>query len=1341
MSLSRFFPRSFNFFLVLIFGAIASLASPLAARDLTEYGRYLGTRLRMYEEAYEVLDKALKSPNEAERRRATQVKAEVMKHEADYLFSQDADESKRNERYSKALEVFGTPAATDYQGTLDKALMQLTVAKAFQRTNPENAREFCDSAITALDTARKSLDEIRIATPEVFTKNYAVYSKLYFNFCVGYYVKSLSYELGSEQRNALLAACEQELGNFQFGLEDPTEELILSYELQGDMEIARGRLEAAAGKFIDLAKFVADLTEPTDWSGGIALRNGYLRAAEMLTTDLDFDPRYLQQCVDNYTEAYTRYGSIRELDTLFKSFQLYRISALIKLGDAKQIENAIESLFRLAQDRDAGFRRQALTVLADIAMRDKLDKELRFKCATTAYKELATLPVSVMIRLAQAHQALLASCNDLQSFETFGPACLERAATIYSSMWRFLDATMVYREACTRTAYFATKFESATEVPAHMRDRTDLIKDAKTLVEFPGKMANEYAKHAGFLVHPKFGEPGNKEFAKLVEHADKIKAKLGGESAILDLNYGNAEKAYRAGQRSQAAVRFAGMPANYRKFHLGLSQTAGAYYELAYDSNSQRISSAGAKEERESDEWFAEQRARHATDLGKLPESMWKGHDAHWDYILDRNSPGPAANWHKAIYYFKKYFLVEALKSWAEIEPLLKDTKDPSYLDGVFAVAQVKNTKWLQANPTGKGEPDPDMRRLGMGMYLFTYMLRNPVESFGDEAARKAVRDNYRTDALRVLTSFWKLFGTHLEGRDVYKQKALQMAFYALSEARDVDGAEEAYLAYAEAFPAEADEANKKEIARMVSNVYGLIIEKVQPRTNAMQLVSSGLRSRSNQLKKGVFNGVDAKRDPEGAKKFAEAKTDIEKHRILAQHFWDIWVVKEIFENERAKEAQAMLPDILPLVRQRWDELAQSGPERWGDAVATCLADLLKKDAYKPAKALVEKETAGLNKLEVFSKIRELRDRKGLPEAEAQAAASLYTALMIDTEQLRYFQGTVFIYEFGGFIEKVAADIDERARPLITRILKYFEEYRVKTDRAKEGLEAKALQTLGSQYFRVRDWTNAIRYLQEFIDKHGTVREYGKEEQIAVDRATKEVGRVKAGEELEMKYQLGKAYMERYREKGDAEDLKRAALNMRRCWCFNLVRDANEIGGKLFKLRFQTEVEEYYLYIGQSMAEIFMMLEAAPTDIKVEWPKYENQYTATLEVDKDNPVQALPTDKPGALWHARDIHLRLWSSFKRLDFYQYRSEFRDSLLAWLQLGSLWVSKYSKKATATDPVKGGIEKHFSDAITAGRNESLLTAVYLSEDTKAYLARLKVLVDELEAACKKAGVKIS
>ncbi|MCL4729850.1 MAG: hypothetical protein KJ044_05350, partial [Planctomycetes bacterium] len=1280
MSLSQLSVRHLKFIACLVFGWVVLAAPSLAARDMTEYGRYLGTRLRLYEEAYETLDKIIAKGTEAEKRRATQVKAEVIKHEADFLFSQDGDEDARNDRYEKALKIFGNPGESDYQGILDKSLMQYTVAQALQRTAPETARDYCDRAIAALKASLAKLEELRVESEQAFRRVYPVYSKTYFHYCRGYYVKSLTYEMGSGQRNSLLAECERELGNFQFGLDDATEELVLSFELQGDMDIARGQNEAAVGKFIDLVKFLAD-SDPNDYIGGIALRNGYLRAAELLTTELDFDPRFLKQCLDLYSEAYARYGSQRELATLFKSFQLYRISAQIKLGDARQIQEAIDTLFLLARDRDAGFRRQALTVLADIAMRESLDRELRFRCAGVPYRELATLPVSVMIRLAQAYQSILASCADTQSFEAFGPACMERAADIYSRMWRFVDATLMYREACTRTAYFQAKFNESTPLPAHMADRTELIKDGKTAAEFPGKMANEFAKHAGFLTNARFGEPGNPFFAKLKRDADEIKAMLGGDEALLDKAYADANAAYGNRQLAQSAVRFASLPTRYRRYHLGLAQTAGAYYELAYDSNSQRISSMGAREERESDQWFAEQRDRHAVDLAALPESMWKGHESHWQMIMDNQTPGPVANWHKAIYFYKKYCLVEALRNWAEIEPLLKDKEKPDYLDGLFAVAQMRNTRWLVANPTGRGEPDVDMRRMGVAMHFFAYMLRNPVKEFGDEAALKAVREQYRPDALRVLNQYWKLFGAHLAGRDEYKQKTLQMAFYALSEARDVEGAEEAYLAYAEAFPAEASEANKREIGRMVSNVYALLIETVQPRTNAMTLVSTKLRSASNVLKKGAFNNVDAKRFPEVAKKLEETKDEYQRQLLLADHFWAEYMVKDVFENERAKDARSALPDIPDMLKQRWDELARTGPERWADAVAAMLADLLKRDAYKVAKPAVDKELTGASKFEVYGRLRALRDKGGLPDDQMQALSSLFTALTLDTEQLRYFQGMVFIYEWGGFLEKVADDVDERARPLVTRILKYFEEYRVKTGRAEQGLESGALMTLGTQYFRVRDWGNAVRYLQEFLDKHGTVREYGKEEEVQIDRTAKTAGRTKSGEEIQLKYMLGKAYLERYREKGAPDDLRRAALLMRRCWCFNLVRDANEIGNKAFKLQFQKEIEDYYLYIGQNMAEIFRLLESAPADIKVEWPKYANQYTTTLEVDKNNPLQEVPTDRISYLWHAREIHLRLWSSFKKLDYYQYRAEFRDSLLAWLELGTEWIGKYAKDPAA------------------------------------------------------------
>lgn len=1333
MSLSHAIARSRNVIACLIVVLVGALAAPAAsARDQSEYGRYLGTRLRLYAEAYDILDKMIQKGTPAEQRRAKQYKAEVMKSEADYNYTLDGDDSKRRDRYKDALDVFGDP--DNAQGILDKAVMRYEVAKALQRINPEEARDQCDKAILALDASRQALEAVRSNEAE-WAKVYAVYSKTFYNYCVGYYVKSLSYDLGSGERLALLAECGTKLGDFQFGLETPTLETVLSYELQGDVEVARGAPVEAVGKFLGLVGFL-DSADANSYVGAIALEHGYLRAAEILTTDLDYDPKYLQQTVDLYAAAFKRFGTMRDLDIQFKSFQLYRISALIKLGDPAQIQGAIDALFKLAQDRDAGFRRQALSVLADIAVRDKLDNELRFRCATAAYKELDTLPVSVLIKLAQAHQALLTACGDLTAFETFAPACFERAGNIYSRMWRFLDATLVYREAAVRTAYFATKFTEESAVPAHMQGRTEMIVDGKSLMEFPGKMAGEYAKHAAFLTSPKYGEPGNKEFEKLLKHANEVKASLGGENAKLDLAYNDAVNQNVKRAIAQAAVRFASLPARYRKFYLALSQAAAAYYELTYAADSQRIASSGAKEERESDQWFQEQKDRHATDLAKLPESMWKGVEAHWDVVLDRNTPGPVANWHKAVYFFKKYFLIEALREWEQVEPLVKDKEKPDFLDAIFAVAQAKNTKWLRDNPTGKGEPDADMRRIGVGLYYFVYLLRTPPDAFGADGAAKIKQEN-RAVALRVLGQFWKLFGVHLAGKDDYKQRVLKMAFYALAESRDADAAEESYLAYSTAFP-----ADDKEIARMVSNVYALLIDELQPRTNAMQLVSSGLRSRSNQLKKGLFAGVNAQQYPEAAKKVADAKGEVEKQKALAAHFWNDWMIAKIFGGENAEAVTKVLPDIQPLVKQRWDDLAAVGIDRWGDAVAASLKDLLPKETYKPARALVEKETAGVDKLQLVDKIKALRDKQGLPDDQVQAVTSLYNALVIDTEQLRYFQGTIFIYEFGDFLETVAADVDERARPLITRILRYYQEYRVKTGKAAEGLEAKDLLTLGKQYFRIRDWENAIRYLQEFIDKNGTVREYGKEEEIAVDMRAKEVGRAKAGEELEIKYQLGKSYLERYKEKGSAEDLKKAALLLRRCWCFNLARDANEIAKKPYKLRFQSEIEDYYLYIGQSMAEAFLLLHMAKDDIKIDWPKYANQYTVTLEVDKKEPLQEVPTDKASALWQARIIHLRLWTSFRQLDSYQYRDEFRNALLAWMELGIQWVKTYGKKDMGIKQLVGPeVDKTFADTLNVARNEGLLSAVYLNDTTKQYLARLKSLADSLEAACKSAGIKAS
>src|SRR5690606_36700650 len=98
-------------------------AGDVHARDMVEYGRYLGVRLQMWEESYEVLDKIIDSGSADEKARARRNKAEVMKAEADAIYSEDQDDSARTARYGKALAVFGDP--DDPAGVVAKGVMQL----------------------------------------------------------------------------------------------------------------------------------------------------------------------------------------------------------------------------------------------------------------------------------------------------------------------------------------------------------------------------------------------------------------------------------------------------------------------------------------------------------------------------------------------------------------------------------------------------------------------------------------------------------------------------------------------------------------------------------------------------------------------------------------------------------------------------------------------------------------------------------------------------------------------------------------------------------------------------------------------------------------------------------------------------------------------------------------------------------------------------------------------------------------------------------------------------------------------------------------------------------------
>ncbi|MCB9934889.1 MAG: hypothetical protein H6840_04270, partial [Planctomycetes bacterium] len=389
------------------------------ARDMVEYGRYLGVRLQMWEESYDVLDKIISGGSAEEKARARRNKAEVMKAEADYIFSQDQDESGRTARYGKALAEFGDPE--DAAGVVAKGVMQLDLAMGLRRTDPTTARQYCDDAIKMLNDKRVYLDEkVRYENQSEWEKVYPDYSRMFFHFCRGYYVKGMCFEAGSPDREANFKLCERNIDEFQFSLDYPTEELVLTYPLLGDIELARGHPEAAVSQFTGCISFLQG-EAATEYLGRLALEHGYLRAAELLTTELDFDPRNLEKCVDLYAEAFGKYGQISELNFYFKRFQLYRISALIKLGDEAKVRGAIDLLFKLAADRDITFRRQALVVLSDIATRDSLDNELRFKCAGIVYSELDSNPVSVILKNIQAYQSLIAACRDVKTFETYAP--------------------------------------------------------------------------------------------------------------------------------------------------------------------------------------------------------------------------------------------------------------------------------------------------------------------------------------------------------------------------------------------------------------------------------------------------------------------------------------------------------------------------------------------------------------------------------------------------------------------------------------------------------------------------------------------------------------------------------------------------------------------------------------------------------------------------------------------------------------------------------------------------------------------------------------------------------
>jgi hypothetical protein len=174
--------------------------------------------------------------------------------------------------------------------------------------------------------------------------------------------------------------------------------------------------------------------------------------------------------------------------------------------------------------------------------------------------------------------------------------------------------------------------------------------------------------------------------------------------------------------------------------------------------------------------------------MGALPESMWKGHDAHWDIVMKGETTGQLATWHKMVYYFKRYFLVEAARAWNDIGPALAENTKADYIDGILAVAQHKSVLWQRANPSGTGEPDADLGRIGKALFYYASMLRTPPGK--DEALIK----QYTQDVNRILGPYLKLFDKHLDD-PVFKKASMSLSFQALCDSGNVAEAEAAYVA------------------------------------------------------------------------------------------------------------------------------------------------------------------------------------------------------------------------------------------------------------------------------------------------------------------------------------------------------------------------------------------------------------------------------------------------------------------------------------------------------------------------------------------------------------------
>jgi hypothetical protein len=482
-------------------------------------------------------------------------------------------------------------------------------------------------------------------------------------------------------------------------------------------------------------------------------------------------------------------------------------------------------------------------------------------------------------------------------------------------------------------------------------------------------------------------------------------------------------------------------------------------------------------------------------------------------------------------------------------------------------------------------------------------------------------------------------------------------------------------------------------------------------------------------MKKNAYERIDPQAHPEDAKQLSEAKTRTEIQKALAEHFWKAWMVEKTFNRDGKDAIPDYMAEVQTKVEVRWKLMAEEYPKRWGDALEAELKSQLAQANFAPIKAIAEKAAQG----EATTLLERL-------EAEAQKQAGnnqqlmlqLVTSIKLNTDELQWFAGAVFIYEFGGFLETAALDVIDRARPLFARILKYREEYRVlQGAQDVKGMNPADVRLIGGYYFLIRDWQNAVRYLEVTAEQEKN--NWGKVEEIPVDPRQKIVGRSANADELAVRYMLGKAYLELHKQSGDRDQLVKAALHLRRCVCFNEIRDTVELSkGADWKLSFQKELEQYYVAGAQAMAETYVLLHKQK-DLKVDWPKYVSQQTSTLEPKKENGevvLQPVPKDGPGYLWFAAQARLKIWASFTELSAYQYRSEYRTNLVAWIELMIEWKGTYGadKAPEGVDPKQ--VSKLMSEAATIAKREAEFKAAYMTDDTKKHVETMKKLAEAIE-----------